>query len=122
MKDLYLCENLPVKNAFQIIYQDTERTWALFPARKVKGLSRLWTKFYQSWDYSRKLSLGGDHRILAGIFSSISSWTVALSCIEDFQEYISENTKRLGISMRSSQLTLPRFTKKPVSEDMSKES
>lgn len=88
LKELYLCENQPVDSPFQIFYQDTERTWALLPNRATTGLSRLWAKFYHSWDYRRHLSIGGDHRILAGILSSIESWTTALATIEDYQDLL----------------------------------
>ncbi|MHA1649293.1 MAG: hypothetical protein ACTSYB_03785, partial [Candidatus Helarchaeota archaeon] len=87
IKDLYLCENVPAENQFQIIYQDQERIWAILPDQKEAGLSRLWSKFYQCWDYRRKISIGGEHRIFAGLLSSIGSWTVALATIEDFIEF-----------------------------------
>ncbi|NVM29079.1 MAG: hypothetical protein HWN65_09555 [Candidatus Helarchaeota archaeon] len=90
LKELYLCENLPIKSPFQIIFQDQERTWAILPVRRKDGLSRIWPKFYQSWDYRKKISLGGDHRILAGVLSFISSWTAALASIEDFREFLED--------------------------------
>ncbi|MFX1293336.1 MAG: hypothetical protein ACFFD2_00560 [Promethearchaeota archaeon] len=85
LKHLYLCENLPVESPFQIIYKNDELTWAILPNHKKDGLSRIYPKFYNSWDYRKKLSLGGDYRILSGIFSFIGSWTVALALIEDFR-------------------------------------
>lgn len=115
LKNIYLCENLTVENPFQIIYHDRERIWALLPDRKKDGLSRLWPKFHQSWDYRKKISLGGDHRILAGVFSFISSWTTALACIEDFQDFL-KNNNASETPAQPAQLALSRFIKKPVSE------
>ncbi len=115
VKNMYLCENSTAENPLQIIYQDMERTWAFLPDHKHNGISRLWPKFHQSWDYRKKISLGGDHRILAGILSYISSWTTALACIEDFQEFLNSNSAS-GTPAQPNQLAMPRFIKKPVSE------
>lgn len=83
--ELYLCENLPVTSPFQIIYQDAERTWAILPRHKEDGLMRLYTRFNISWERRRKLIFGGEYRDLAGILSSIGSWSTALSIIEEFR-------------------------------------
>lgn len=114
LNQLYLCEDLSVDSPFQVIYQDEERIWSIMPGHKADGLSRIWPKFHHTWDYRVKLSIGGDHRILAGILSSIGSWTTALATMEDFQEFV-RNSNAIGSSTQSTQLALPRFTKKPVS-------
>ncbi len=88
LRELYLCENRSEESPFQIIYQNDRRWWSILPLRKTKGLSRLWPNFYHSWDYRKEMSLGGDYRILGGLLSSISSWSVALASIEDFQEFL----------------------------------
>ncbi len=87
LRNLYLCENVSEDSPFQVIYRDQRRRWSLLPLQKRNGLSRLWPKFYRSWDYRKKMSLGGDYRVLGGLFSSISSWSVALASLEDFQEF-----------------------------------
>ncbi len=38
-----------------------------------------------------RIRLGGIYRVLGGLFSSISSWSVALASLEDFQEFLSTN-------------------------------
>ncbi len=91
LRELYLCENTPEESPFQIIYQDQRRRWSLLPLHKKEGLSRLWPKFYHTWDYRKQMSLGGDYRILGGLLSSISSWSVALASLEDFQEFLVSN-------------------------------
>jgi len=91
LRELYLCENVPEDSPLQIIYQDRGRRWSILPKRKKRGLSRIWPKFYHSWDYRKEMSLGGDFRVLAGLFSSIGSWSVALASIEDFHEFLVSN-------------------------------
>ncbi|MHA1277852.1 MAG: hypothetical protein ACTSQ8_11735 [Candidatus Helarchaeota archaeon] len=88
LKELFLCENTPIPSPFQIIYHDEDRLWAILPHQKKEGFSRIWPKFSQGWDYRVKQSIGGEHRDLAGILTSIQSWTVALATIEDFYEFI----------------------------------
>ncbi len=88
LNELYLCENLPTSSPLQIIYRDASRTWAILPQRKEDGLMRVYARFSTSWDRRRELTFGGDYRILAGILSSIGSWSAALAVIEDFHELI----------------------------------
>ncbi len=85
--DLYFCENLPVQSPFQVIYQDSRRTWALIPHQKDRGLARVGARFHRMWDRRRKLSIGGDLQALDGILSNIGSWTVALTTLEDFLDF-----------------------------------
>jgi hypothetical protein len=87
-KNLYLCENLTPESPFQIIYQDSERLWAILPGKQHNGLSRIWSYFHLSWDYRKRDSLGGDYRILSGVLSFIGSWSAALANIEDFHHFL----------------------------------
>ena len=84
LKDLYLCENLPVESQFQILYKDNIREWAILPLRQQDGLSKMYPQFHKTWDRRRKLSLGGDYRIFDEMLSTISSWSAALATLEDF--------------------------------------
>ncbi|NVM54426.1 MAG: hypothetical protein HWN66_12045 [Candidatus Helarchaeota archaeon] len=88
LNELYLCENIPITSPFQIIYHDKSRTWAILPHNKEGSLTRIFARFYSSWERRRELIFGGDYRILAGILSSISSWSTALAVIEDFHELV----------------------------------
>lgn len=88
LSELYLCENLPTTSPFQIIYHDASRTWAILPQQKEEGLMRVYTRFSTSWERRRALIFGGDYRVLAGILSSIRSWSVALAVLEEFQELV----------------------------------
>ena len=89
LKDLYLCENLLVDSPFQVIYQDAQRQWSLLPLQKARGMSRVWDKFHMTWRRRRRISIGGDQRVLDGLLSSIGSWTMALTTIEDFVNLLS---------------------------------
>jgi len=84
LKDLYLCENLPPESPFQIILQYSNREWTILPARSKEGLSKIYPKFYMTWERRRKESFGGEHQVFDETLSSIGSWTVALATIEDF--------------------------------------
>ena len=86
LNEFYLCENLPGASPFQVIYRDGSRTWAILPKRKEEDLTRVHIRFCTSWERRRELIFGGDHRLLAGILSSIGSWSTALAVIEDFHE------------------------------------
>jgi len=88
LSDLYLCENSPITSPFQIIYRNSSRAWAILPQQKEDGFTRVFSRFYTSWERRTKLIFGGDYRVLAGFLSSISSWTTALAVIEDFRELI----------------------------------
>ncbi len=88
LKDLYLCENVPVDCPFQIIYRDAQREWSLIPHRKTRGMSRVWDKFHKTWMCRRKICIGGEHRVLDGLLSCIGSWTVALTTIDDFGDFL----------------------------------
>ncbi|NVM53919.1 MAG: hypothetical protein HWN66_09470 [Candidatus Helarchaeota archaeon] len=87
LKDLYLCENFPVESPFQIIYQDEARIWSILPQQK-EGMTKVYSKFYTSWECRRKLSFGGDHKIFDELLTTIGSWTTALAAIEDFFQFI----------------------------------
>jgi hypothetical protein len=84
LKDLYLCENLLPESPFQIVYQDFEREWTILPNQSKEGLSKIYPRFYITWERRRKESFGGEHQIFDETLSSIGSWTVALATIEDF--------------------------------------
>lgn len=84
LKDLYLCENIPVDSPFQLIYKDNIREWAILPDRKEEGMSKINPLFYLTWERRRKQSLGGDHQLVDELLSTIGSWTVALATIEDY--------------------------------------
>jgi hypothetical protein len=88
LKDLYLCENLPVESPFQIIYRDSVREWALL-TQKQNALSKFSPTFFISWERRQKLSIGGDSQVLDALLSRIGSWTVALAFLEDFQALVS---------------------------------
>jgi len=81
LKDLYLAENCTPDSPFQIIYQDTARTWALLPKT---GMARVYRQFYNTWERRTQISFGGEHQILDELLTSIGSWTVALATVEDF--------------------------------------
>ena len=83
LKDLYFCETRPKESPFQIIYQDSFRTWAIAPLQK-EGIAKIHPKFYLTWERRRKISFGGDHQIFDELLTTIGSWTVALATVEDF--------------------------------------
>ncbi|NVM53972.1 MAG: hypothetical protein HWN66_09755, partial [Candidatus Helarchaeota archaeon] len=87
LKDLYLCENLKPKSAFQIIYKDDITEWTILPHHH-DNLSRVHPKFYTTWERRTKPSIGGDVRELNGFLSCIGSWSTALATIEDFFDMI----------------------------------
>ena len=89
INNLYLCENLPVKSPFQVIYKDMEREWSLLPVKK-GGMTRIYPQFFKSWERRTKTSLGGDYKVLDGMLSKMSSWSVALTTIEDFINFIKD--------------------------------
>ena len=84
LKDLYLCENHPNESLFQVIYRDATRKWAILPNCQAKGLSKLYPKFYTTWDRRKDQSIGGEHQIFAELLSTIGSWTAALATLEEF--------------------------------------
>jgi len=85
IKDLYLCENLPVESPFQLILKDDKLEWSLQPR---KGMARIYPQFWKSWERRTKPSLGGEYKILDGMLSSINSWSVSLASVTDFMEFI----------------------------------
>ena len=88
MKDLYLCENLPSKSLFQVIYRDATWEWALLPHCQSEGLPKLYPKFYMTWERRKYQSLGGEHQIFAELLCTIGSWTVALATLEEFVAFL----------------------------------
>ncbi len=87
MKDLYLCENHPNESPFQVIYRDTTREWAILP-RCRSGLSKIYPKFYTTWERRKYQSVGGEHQTFAELLSTIGSWTVALATLEEFMAFL----------------------------------
>ena len=87
MKDLYLCENLPVESPFQIVFHDKNNdiTWSVLPKR---GMARIYSKFHLGWERRTINSFGGDYKVLDGILTSIPSWSTALATIGDFLDLV----------------------------------
>ncbi|MFX1296027.1 MAG: hypothetical protein ACFFD2_14405 [Promethearchaeota archaeon] len=47
-------------------------------------MTKIYSKFYTSWVYRRKLSIGGDYKIFDELLTTIESSTTALVTIKDF--------------------------------------
>ncbi len=67
-----------------VILRNNDIRWAINPIFQIEGLSKLYPKFFLSWERRRKISLEGDYKIFSEILTSISSWSTALATIEDF--------------------------------------
>ncbi|MHA1650408.1 MAG: hypothetical protein ACTSYB_09445 [Candidatus Helarchaeota archaeon] len=88
LKDLYLCENHPSESPFQVIYRDAKMEWALLPQCQSEGLSKLYPKFYMTWERRKYQSIGGEHQTFAELLCTIGSWTVALATLEEFVAFL----------------------------------
>ncbi len=88
LKDLYLCENQSNDSPFQVIYRDASREWAILPQCPSKELSKIYQKFYMTWDRRKYQNIGGEHQIFAELLSTIGSWTVALATLEEFMAFL----------------------------------
>jgi len=88
LKDLYLCENYSSESTFQVIYRDASREWAILPQCPTKGLSKLYPKFYTTWERRKYQSIGGEHQTFGELLSTIGSWSVALATLEEFIAFL----------------------------------
>jgi len=88
LKDLYLCENIPVEKPFQVIYHNKGREWAILPHCAQKSLSKIHPKFHTTWERRKTQSIGGESQIFAELLTTIGSWSVALATIEDYSGFI----------------------------------
>ena len=88
LKDLYLCENVPVESPFQVIYHNNGRKWAILPLCSQNSLSKIYSKFHTTWERRRTQSIGGDSQIFAELLTTIGSWSVALATIEDYFTFV----------------------------------
>jgi len=75
------------REIYQVIYRDATREWAILPQCPSNGLSKLYPKFYTTWDRRKDQSIGGDHQTFAELLSTIGSWTAALATLEEFIAY-----------------------------------
>ena len=78
---LYLTEKTQKISDYQIIFKNKDREWALVPD---SGMSRVYSKFYMTWDRRIRFDFGGEHQVLNHILSRIGSWSAVLALMEEF--------------------------------------
>ena len=62
--------------------------WAILPRCSQNSLSKIYPKFYMTWERRKTQTIGDDSQIFAELLTTIGSWSVALATIEDFFEFV----------------------------------